>query len=117
MSSSCSATSSTISASRSGGQESREQRFPAAALRREGLAARRSDPVETAAPQARLLDPPPLDQPTPLEAIQQRIERGHAEADLAVGALLDQLGDLVAMALLFLDQRQHQHLGAASLHL
>ena len=55
------------------------------------------------------------DQPAAFEAIQERIQRGDAKANLPVGALLDQLRDLVAMALLFLDEGEHQHLGAAFL--
>lgn len=51
-----------------------------------------------------------------LEAVEQRVERRDVEFEQAVGALLDQLADLVAVPGAVLDQRQHQELGAALLH-
>jgi hypothetical protein len=94
-----------------------EKRFPSPALRRERLAAGRCDPIEAPPALAGLLDPAPLDQSPPLEPVEERIERRDPEANLPVGALLDELRDLVPVTLLLLDQGQHQHLGAAPLQI
>src|SRR5262245_51909450 len=133
-----SASSSTISASRSaeqvsGGRRSRtyarqsgmtepghlverlEERLPSAALRRQGLSAGRRDPVEPAPALACLFHPSALDEALALDSIEQRIQRGNLEGDLSVRTLLDQLRDLVAVPLPFLDEREHEHLGASLL--
>src|SRR5439155_18493783 len=71
------------------------------------------DVVVTAPPLARFLHPATLDQPPPLEPVQQRIERRGMELEDAVGPLLDQLGDLVPMAGALLEEGEDEHLSAA----
>src|SRR5688500_3515506 len=56
---------------------------PRLPLLREHAPPRRRDLVEPAAPLVGLLDPRPLDPPTLLEAIQQRIEGINVELQLA----------------------------------
>ena len=73
------------------------------------------DAVVALAPLPGLLDPAPLDQPAGFHPVEQRIERGGVKGQDAVRPLLDQLGDLVAVARALLEQRQDQHLGAALL--
>src|SRR3954471_1216825 len=90
---------------------------PVIALRGQHLAAFRSQPIEAPAALARLLDPASRDPAALLEAVEQRVQRGHLELQPPAGSLLDQLADLVAMPRAGLDQRQDQQLGAAFLHL
>src|SRR5580765_4898813 len=93
--------------------ERREERAPAPALRLKDLPARRGEPIETAPAHAGLLDPSPLDQAAPLEAIQGRIERRHVEGDGAVGSLADQLRNFVAVPVALLEQGEDERFGAA----
>src|SRR5262245_21660573 len=88
---------------------------PAVALPDEKPAALRGQAVEAPAPLPRLLDPAPLHEATPLQPVQQRIERRRVEAHAALGALLDQPADLVAVPQPLPDDRQDEELGAALL--
>ena len=93
--------------------ERREERAPAAALRVEDLAAGGGQAVEAPAPHAGLFDPASLDQPAALEPIERRVERSDVEGNGALGSVANQLGDLVAVAVALLEQRQDQGFGAA----
>src|SRR5262249_958249 len=73
--------------------------------------------VVAAAALARLLDPAALDEAALLEAIEERVEGGDVEAEDAVGALLDLLVDLVAVAGAAGEEREDQQLRAAFLEL
>ena len=75
-------------------------------------AAVRGEPVEPAAPLPRFFDPPSLDPASLLEFVEQGIESGGLELEPAVGALLDQLCDLVAVPLRTLQHGQDQELRA-----
>ena len=57
----------------------------------------RRDFVESAASLVGLFNPRPLDPPTFLEAIQQGIEGIDVKLDLAAGARMDQLTQLISM--------------------
>src|SRR5689334_14542473 len=93
------------------------ERTPRAALRFEDLRSRCGQGVVAAAALPGLLDPASLDPAAFLEAIQQRIERCHAELEDAVGLGLDQLAQVVAVARLVLEQREDEELGASLLQL
>src|SRR5262245_7114511 len=71
-------------------------------------------PIVTSTALARFLDPSALDPPTSFEPVQQRVERRYVKLQNAVRALLDQLRDFVAVPRTFFDEREDQHLGAAS---
>src|SRR5688500_9145352 len=71
--------------------------------------------VEAPPPLAGLLDPAPLEPAALLEAIEQRVQRRDVELDLAAGAQLYELADLVAVTRARLDDRQHDELGGAFL--
>src|SRR5687767_7027005 len=89
--------------------------LPRLALLGQDAAALGGQPIETALAMPRLLDPPALDQAAVLETKQCRVEGRQGEAEAAAGARLDELADLIAVPRLRLQQRQHQHLGAALL--
>src|SRR6266705_3064571 len=83
---------------------------PCIALRGEHLRALRREAVVPAAALAGLLDPPAVNPPALLEAIEHGVERGDAERENAARSGLDQLAEVVAMARLVLDERQDQEL-------
>ena len=93
--------------------QGREERAPAPALGVEDLLARGRQPVEAAPAHAGLLDPVALDQAAALEAVERRVQRRDVELQRAVGTAVDQLGDLVAVAVALLEQREDQGFGAA----
>src|SRR6185503_2043873 len=90
-----------------------EERAPAAPLRVEHLLARGRQPVEAAPPHAGLLDPLALDEAAALEAVERRVEGRDVELQRAGRSAVDQLGDLVAMAVALFEQREDQGFGAA----
>src|SRR5438876_695414 len=90
-----------------------EERAPAPALGIEHFLARSREMVETPPAAAAALHPLARDQAAAFEAVERRIERGHVERDGAVRPLVDQLGDLVAVAIAFFEQREDEHRGAA----
>ena len=94
-----------------------EELLPGVALRGQHLAPLGRQLVIAAPALAGLLDPLPLDEPAPLQAVEQRVERGDVELEHAVGALADELCDFVAVARAVLHQRHDEHLGAALLQL
>src|SRR5579862_2855728 len=85
---------------------------PGGALRVEHLRALGRQAVVAAPALARLLDPASLNPAALLEAIEQRIERGDAEAQEAARADFDQLAEVVSLAWLIGDEREDQQLGA-----
>src|SRR5262245_63016856 len=93
--------------------ERREQRVPASPLAVQHLLTVGGDAVEAASPRAGPLDPLALNQPAAFEAVERRIERRDVELERAVGSLVDQLGDFVAVTIAFLEQRQDQDFRAA----
>ena len=88
---------------------------PDAAPRAEHLAAARGEPVEAAAPLAGLFDPAARHPALFFELVREGIERGRLEAQLAAGSRLDDLRQLIPMAIGPVEDRQHQELGAAFL--
>src|SRR5215471_12153364 len=93
--------------------ERSEQRVPAPALAVQHLLAVGGDAIEAAAPRAGAFDPFALDEAATFEAVEGGIERGDVELDRAAGSLLDQLRDLVAVAVAFVDERKDEEFGAA----
>src|SRR5213594_4463457 len=90
---------------------------PRVALRCQDVGAHGRQPVVAAAALPRLLDPSPQDPAALLEAVEQRIQRGHAELEDATRPRLDQLAEVVAVPRLILEERENQQLGAALLEL
>src|SRR6185436_16050926 len=86
---------------------------PDAAPRAEHLAAARGEAVETAPALAGLFDPAPGHPALFLELVQEGIERRRLEAQLAARARLDDLRQLIPVAIGAVEDRQHQELGAA----
>src|SRR5687767_396743 len=141
--SSCMASSSTISASRSaatlsGGRCSRtyvcqfinhqlrvsdfgdliervDELSPHATPGAQHLAAGRRQAIKTAAAFARLFHPAAHHPPLFFQLVQQGIQRRCLEAQLAAGPRFDDLCELVAVAIGTVKDRQHQELGAALL--
>jgi hypothetical protein len=64
-----------------------------------------------------LLDPAAGDPPPLLEPVERGVERRQGEGQRPVRPLLDAAGDLVAVQVVVLDQRQDQQLGAAAFRL
>src|SRR5207248_7111141 len=90
-----------------------EKHLPAAPLRLERAASVGGEAVEAAAARAGALHPAAVNQAAPLQAVERRVERGDMEGERAVRAALDQLGELVAVAVALLEQREDEGLGAA----
>jgi hypothetical protein len=65
-----------------------DEGHPSLALRRDDLAPLRGDAVIAPAASA-VLDPSAFDPAAPLEAIEQRVERGSLEAQRAIRSTLD----------------------------
>jgi len=75
-----------------------DKHLPAVPLGSENLSPLACQAVIPSSPLPALLHPSAL-QPAPLfQAIEQRIERGHVEAQSAAGALLDEFADFIAVA-------------------
>src|SRR3989442_15476903 len=87
-----------------------EDRVTGGMLFRERASARPREAVITAPPLPSTFDPASFDQALLFEAIERRIQRGGVKRDGAVRSLFDQLADLVAMALAFIQQRQDKKL-------
>src|SRR5688572_29644510 len=94
-----------------------DERVPAAAVLGERLLSCRGDPVDAAAPLARLLRPAALNPAALLQLVEQRIERGGVKRDCAARSLLDQGGDVVAVPRAHFDERQDEEFGAPLLEL
>ena len=73
-------------------------------------AARGRQPVTAAAAFTGLFQPAPGDKAPVFQAEQNRVQRADTETDLALGALLDQLADVVSMARPPFQQSEHQQL-------
>src|ERR1041384_2512949 len=87
--------------------------FPSAALFVQDALPLSRQLIKAATTLARLLDPTPLNQTAPLQAIEQRIERRDGELQHAIGTLLDELRNLVAVPRPVFNQSQDQHLRTA----
>src|SRR5687768_5021397 len=94
-----------------------DERLPGLQLRGEHPAPLGRHGVEPAAPLARLLDPAALDPATLLEAVEQRVQRVDVERQVAAGARVDELAQLVAVAGPGVEQREDEQLRRASLQL
>src|SRR6187549_286928 len=90
---------------------------PVVALRREHLPSLPGEPVETPPAGARLLDPPALEPAALLEAVEERVEGSDVEAEAALGAVLDELADLVPVARARLEEGEDEQLRRALLEL
>src|SRR5918911_3394431 len=90
---------------------------PGAALRRQDFPARGSQAVIAAAALSGALHPAPLNPAAPLQAVQERVERGDVEPQRPPRTLLDQAADVVAVPRPLLDQREDQQLGTPLLQL
>src|SRR5688572_31302573 len=88
---------------------------PHAPARAEHLAAARGQAIEAAPPLAGLFEPAPGHPALFLQLVQKGIERRRLEAQLAVRARLDDLRQLIPVAIRPVEDRQHQELGAAFL--
>src|SRR5918912_1780781 len=90
-----------------------DERRPGLPLLGQLAASCRREPVETAPPLARLLDPAALDPAAVFETEQRGVERGEREGQPAARARLDQLADLVPVPRTGFEQRLDEHLDAA----
>src|SRR5690242_8355364 len=88
---------------------------PHAAARAEHFAATRGQLVEAAPPLTGLLHPSAGDPALFLELVQEGIERRRLEAQFAAGSVLDDLRELISMAIGAVEDRQYQEFGAALL--
>src|SRR5262245_12270532 len=89
-----------------------EKLAPDAAANAQDPAAGGGEPVVALAPLAGLLDPASRDPALLLELVEQRIKRRRLEMEPALRARLDDLGELVPVAIRAIEDRQHQKLGA-----
>src|SRR5262245_55805258 len=89
-----------------------DELLPAGAVAGEHAPALGRDAIEPAAALAGFLDPAPDDESALLQPVEHGVERGDVELEDAVGALVDELADLVAVAGALLDEREHEELGA-----
>src|SRR6516225_9152528 len=83
------------------------KRLPATPLRGQNLTSRRGQAVVATPPLPHLFHPSALNPAALLQAIEQRIERGHMKAQRASGALFNQFTDLVAMPRPSLHEREN----------
>src|SRR6478609_180731 len=88
---------------------------PDASTRAEHLAAGGGQAIKTAASLTRLLDPAARDPAVFFELVQEGIERGRLETEPPIRALLDDLRQLVAMAIRSVEDREDQEFRAALL--
>ncbi len=93
-----------------------EELLPQAALGGQDFGAFGSEPVVTASPLARLFDPPPLDLPFCLEAVEHWVERRYVEGDRAARPVFDLPRDFVPVSLAILEDGEDEELGAPLLH-
>src|SRR5438552_49311 len=97
--------------------DGRHELLPATAVREQQPFAFGGDAVIAAAPLPGLLDPAALDERAAFHAIEQRVERRDVESKDAARSRLDELGELVSVPRLMLEERQRQQLRAPFLHL
>src|SRR6266542_336532 len=93
--------------------ERREERAPAAPLGIEHRLPLAGDAIEAAASRPGLFHPSAFDEAAALEPIERRIQRRHVKFQRALGTLIDELGNLVAVAVALFQQRENQDFGAA----
>src|SRR4051812_25925729 len=94
-----------------------DERAPRPPPRAQRLSARRGEAVVAPPPLRGLLDPTPFQEALRLEPVEEGIERGDVEPKGAVGAGLDELADLIAVARPLLDQGEDQELRGSLLEL
>src|SRR5215469_1222267 len=94
-----------------------DERVPAASLGGQDFLPWRGKAVVAAPPLSCLFHPSALNPAALLQAIEQRVERGHVKAQRASRAPFNQFTDLVAVPRPSLQQRENQELGAALLQL
>src|SRR5580704_16315715 len=87
--------------------------LPGTALGLQELAPGRCEPVTAAAALAVFLQPAAGDQAAVLQPEQNGVQRPDAKADMAVGAFLNQLADIVSVARPAFEQSENQQFGAA----
>lgn len=88
---------------------------PTIALRRQNFSAGGREPIITASPLARLLDPPPADPPPFFQAIKQRIERSGVETQRPARPQINELPNVIAMPRPIPQQRENEQLRASFL--
>jgi hypothetical protein len=93
--------------------ERSEKISPDLSLMVENLSTRRSKFVIPASALTGFLDPAASYPSARLQAVKQRVERSDMKLQSALGTLLDQTGDFVAVPGPFLHQSQNQHFGAS----
>src|SRR5262245_2123381 len=89
--------------------------LPATPLLGQNFASVRGQTVIAPPPLARLFHPTALNPATRLHPVKERIERCRLKPQSTLGALFDQLADLVTVAGAALHQREDQQFGAALL--
>src|SRR5258706_8661937 len=87
----------------------REERAPAPPLRGEHRLSFRGEAIETFAALTALLDPPALNETAALEAVERGVERGDVKLQGAAGSAVDQLRQLVAVAIALVEEREQQN--------
>src|SRR4029077_12088846 len=87
--------------------------LPVRALREQHFLARSGDAEIAAAALAGLVHPPSLEPAAFLQAVKHGVERGHVKTQRSGRAGLDQLADLISMALAILHQGKNQEFSAA----
>src|SRR4051812_11718614 len=83
---------------------------PFVTLLGEGAASERRQLVETAAALAGLLDPLSLDQLLAFQTVQQRVEGSHVKLQLVFRLGVDELRELVAVAVAPVEESEDDHL-------
>ena len=95
--------------------ERKHERAPDAALCGEHLSAGGGEPIVAATALACAFHPAAVDQAEAFEAIESGVEGGDVEGDGAIGSVVDQPADVVPVAVLLLEQGQHEDFRAATL--
>src|SRR5215472_10378823 len=88
---------------------------PTFSLLLQDLLSSRRNPVIAAPPLVLALDPFALDPSPLLQAVEERVKRGHMKTHGSTGTGLDHAADVIAVARLILYQRENQHLSTALL--
>jgi len=91
-----------------------EEVRPGLALLGKDLSARGGELVIPAPSLSGFFNPAALNPATSFQAVEQGVQRGYMKLKNAFRALLDELGDFVAVSGAFFDEREYQHFGASS---
>src|SRR5436190_18594104 len=95
----------------------RREALPGGALGGEYPPAFAREAIETPAALAGFFRPPAFQPTARFEPVEHRVQRGHFEPDAAVGSLVDETADLIAVPRPGFDERQDHQLGAPLLEL